>query len=1366
MTPNSHGSVTTVSPVAVSQASPKISTHSLTLSPAALNCGPAIEAEALSLPKVPTFLSVPKTSYPNPTPVISMQAPTSPSPLSSTNRPPVFEARKSLSSLLETQMSLAASKPKSRSTYYGLTPAEYVAYGGIRSVGSHHSPVPFRVDERSSNKAQSEVAVDVPHISKSEATKQPNGHQDLPPSMELSAAHSLEPLSSPKDSEHPAERIVTCSKDVFEESRSEAHSIGIQSLKTSSMDTIKPEFPLGLAQKTMQQSTSDVPTPKASYSEAPIPMPKAGEVHTQSAALLSVEATLNTTPCLTDSSGLLSSSSPLVKVDSDTGTQYSAKGIDARENLEKTLTKEESKVTNAKQQSGLIEIAPVQPYQTAGSPSKANGFSVQFTAKPSHKNLVVHPLSTDLDPKFSGSAIINGSFNTGIQQATKLVSETPLHSKVATETILPKQREEVNQQIKVSSEVILPSKTNVVNILPAMAANIGYSILTNISTEPQFSNMFSKEPLDTNSGSMLPHEPVTASICSAQSSICTVSAAEQSTKFTQQVRAETLIYSPSQTAENKIHFPGASLSLISSQAPTVLNPSPVNTTPLSKPTTDTKLPGPSVIATKLPSFSDIKFPAETDASNVPTKETQKPNKNGENVFVNTPSSIGSSSQIKVVQGANFYINSSRPIVEITQTTETTLNIPAKDAILSNQANIEDKRPISINGKTNRLGTSTKVDTTQYPQLTNGRVGLETGNIQAEHFPNIPIRAENIKTKIASSLSKGNVALTTPSSETNLYNKPCAGTVSQSPGQPGGVEAVLPAAKSAQSNKSSLDSSGHSIPTIEIKVNNRLHTETILPMITDPTVSSKPTLNTVQVSRPTVPSSPTMGHVTPKSPQLRSESSATKQPTDVIPVSGSITQSRVYAKADSKQFANLATEERSSVTSAPQITNKTAIKEQSPFIQPITEKKSLASHTTKTKHSVTSCTEMTTSISTGYNTANISNINVEQQTITMPGHIKLPEDNVQTPALIASSQTGVKPFWQSLTEMKKSKDTNTHAVNSQTPSNPVLSNYAATNIQPLNEAIRDFKAPLSPATVTKPWTATRASPLPEPRWTCTPTLPRCSQTPVPVNQTTETKPSSVIKKDKTNPPIVPLQNNPPTSTVQPSAKSLTENKSKPDIKSPTTKDTSVPEVKVHSQTQQVKNTASNSIKEGKLSPLQIETSASIHSTDPVLTSKPTLKAKPPTKQVASRPSSATVETKPSVVKTESPPNLVQISLHTSNVQPSTEPPVQSISPAKPATDTVMKPSIVKAAVIDSATPASLPQASVSVKAPSPNRGTSPPSQQKVGLKDKDVLKTKTTSALTEAPAAEPSTKSATSTASSTADKTVIVSFVMLYLFLFF
>ncbi|KAM9816914.1 uncharacterized protein ACB057_002184 [Neosynchiropus ocellatus] len=63
-----------------------------------------------------------------------------------------------------------------------------------------------------------------------------------------------------------------------------------------------------------------------------------------------------------------------------------------------------------------------------------------------------------------------------------------------------------------------------------------------------------------------------------------------------------------------------------------------------------------------------------------------------------------------------------------------------------------------------------------------------------------------------------------------------------------------------------------------------------------------------------------------------------------------------------------------------------------------------------------------------------------------------------------------------------------------------------------------------------------------------------------------------------------------------------------------------------------------------------------------------------------------------------------------------------------------------------------EASVSVNAPSPNRGASPPSQPKTGLRDKDVLKTKATLQTQEAPAVEPSTKSVTSTVSSTVDKT--------------
>uniref|UniRef100_A0A3Q1EUW7 Uncharacterized protein n=1 Tax=Acanthochromis polyacanthus TaxID=80966 RepID=A0A3Q1EUW7_9TELE len=178
---------------------------------------------------------------------------------------------------------------------------------------------------------------------------------------------------------------------------------------------------------------------------------------------------------------------------------------------------------------------------------------------------------------------------------------------------------------------------------------------------------------------------------------------------------------------------------------------------------------------------------------------------------------------------------------------------------------------------------------------------------------------------------------------------------------------------------------------------------------------------------------------------------------------------------------------------------------------------------------------------------------------------------------------------------------------------------------------------------------------------------------------------------------------------------------------------------------------NSSKGGKLSSLNTEANGPV-SFSPVLTSKPNLKSKPPHKQTEPRPPSTSVETKPPVLSTESSkslPNPAQVNSHMGNVQPPTEKPVESISPSKP--DTVMKASIVKAAVTDSATPASLPQASVSVKAPSPNRGTSPPSQPKTGLKGKDVLKTKATAAPTDA---QPSTKSATSTASSTTDKKAV------------
>lgn len=1295
------------------------------------------ENEAPSLPKVPIFLSVPETSNLNPTPVISMQESTSPTPMSYTHRPPVFEARKSLASLLETQMSLATSKPKSRSTYYGLTPAEYVAYGGIRTIASHQNSVACRVNETTSNKAQSD------------ATKQLNGHQDLPTSVKVTAAHSLQSLSSPKDSGHPAERMVTCSKDVFGECRSEAHNTGTQLLKASSMDTIKPELPLGLAQKTIQQSTSDASTPKASYSEASIPIPKAGEVHTQ------LEAALNTTTCLTDSCGLLSSASPLLKLDSKEEIQHYAKVSTVTENgnnHEKTPAKGEPRLTNVKQQSGPKDIAPVHSYQTAGeiSPSTVNGFNLQFVAKPDLKNL-----GTELEPKSLACAIMDDTFISATKQSSKVVSDTPLSSKEAAETILLHEREKITQQNEVSREVILPSKIQKGNILPSVSTG---HVLDKTSTASNLSSAVCKQSVPITTGSLLPHEPVRASICSLQSSISTMSAAKQSTEFIQQLSAETQIYHHGQTAEKNIIFSGAGLSLKLFKEPTVPSPSPVNTTLGGKPTAVAKVPSQSSIATKSPNILGTELPLETDISNMPIKEPQKPNI--ENVLVDTLSCID-----KVVQGPSFCTNLSKTTAEITQATETTSNIPDKDAIVWSRANYEPKLPTYMYNNTKRASSST-LNTKQYPQVTSERMGLLSGKMQAEHLPSIP--AGTTLNKPASNLSKGNVALNTGSNETKRLNEHCAGLINVSTcqdivlhGEPRGIEDVQhnrPAAETSQSNKSILGSSAHSIPAIETKVTNKLHTEAILPM-TDPGVISNQTFTKGQISKQTVPSSPIMRHIPPKSPQMRSgrtESQAeTKLTIDAKFVSGSFSQKRGYANSqtDSKKIGNSLAVQMSFEASVSQISSKTAIKEQSPLIQPVNDNNILASPKTKPKDSVTSNIETTPSISTGHIIGNISSISVQQQADIMPSQI-MSESKDQTSANL------VKQVEQTVTETNKTLETVTHSVNPQTTSQPSLNNYAATNIQPLSEANRDFKAPFSPRPTAKPWTATRASPLPEPRVCSTPiqtnmpTSPKCRKTPVSFYQTTKPKPSSVIMKDQANHPITTLQNNTSGSTVQTSVKSFTESISKTEIKLPTSRGTSDPEVNAHSQVKT--NIESNCINDTKLSPPKTEASAPNHLTHQ--NSKPSLKAKASTKQAGSRPSSVTVETKPKTAKaytSQSPPDLVEISSHSSNVQPLTELPVQNNTPSEPATDTVMKPPIVKAAVIDSTTPASLPQASVSVKAPSPNRGMSPPSQQKAGHKDKDVLKTKATPAPTEA-AAEPFTKSATSTASSTFDKEIVTS----------
>lgn len=1224
------------------------------------------KSQASSVPKVPSFFStVTKTQF-NPRPVIPLETPPSPMPHPSQYHHPVVEARKSLTSLLETQMTLSTSRPKSRSMYYGLTPAEYVAFGGIRSTGFHQSPVPPKINSMASNKTQSEVAVDGSYISKSDTTKQLNGPQDLPSSVELTVAHILQSLPSSSDSKG----IVTNSKDVFEENGSEAHRA--QSLKTSSVDTIKPDLPFGLVQKTMQQSISDVSTPKASYSEAPIPIPKAGEVHTTSGALLSVDAMLITNPCLTNCSSPVSSSLPQVKVDFNC-----AKGADPK----KTPAEGDSKVTNTN--SGLIKIAPVQSHQTA---STANHRSVELMAMPGkdladHTNLFVQSPLIQLGPKFSGSAVINGAITTA-KQGAKLISETPLHSKVVTE--------EVNQHIKTSTGFTVPNKTIIENVLPSLAPNTE-CIFGKPRNEPKFSNIL----------------PNGSTVCPAEYSVCTVSAPIQSTKIRKQVDEDIKINVDVKTVENKVHVLGEGPSLkpqIGFNTPTLS----------SNHTAETKLPDPSVTATKSPNISDIKLPLDV-TSEVPMTDSTALIRTGENVLVKTQCSVESTGQHYLSQKASFYTNSSTE--ESTLTMKASINSPAKDTTLSDHVKLEPIHHANINADTDRVRNPTEL----HQQSTNGRVNLLTGNMPTEYLPTIPIKASNTQTnretetRPASNLAKQNVVPNMPSGKTKLCNEPHAGLMCQKnrvdSGQPVALEAIQQGrpVDTAQPIKSNLGSKLHCSPAAETTAPNKRHTDIIMPVVTEASVNIMPYFNSVQVIK--TPSSPIMRHVTPRSPQLRSDRSESRSATTPAANTKPTTCSPAPLRQNPKaQTAKHLAEQR---PSASQITNgTTTVKEQS-F-------KSLASPPIRMKNSVASKTEATT-YSSGNATANISSVSVEEQTTVNRYHGQSPH-------------AGVKQFLQAVT-----KTTNIPSISTQTFTHN-LNNHSATNISPLTKNTTDAKKPLVPPTVT-----VRGSPLPEPRVrnkTIRPYTPTQPQTSLPLNLTTETTPSMVIMKDQTKPPSISKTL---TCTNQPPAKLSKEISIKPDIKPITTED------KVYSQNQKTKP---NPLTTGNVSPMNTQTP--VQTLDPVSSSRPTLKIPSPLMHVESSPSTATMKITPTVVKTDSsksPPDPVQTNSLTGNIQPLTEQPVVSVPPAKPAPDTVMTPSIVKVAVIDSATPASLPQASVSGKAPSPNRGMSPPSQQKTGLKEKEVVRTKTTAAPTEAPESDPSMKSTTSTASSTEKKAV-------------
>ncbi|XP_015809249.3 mucin-17 [Nothobranchius furzeri] len=1152
------------------------------------------ENKPSSLPKVPSFHCAP--NHFNPTLVNPVQAPLSPSPVIFTHHPPVVEARKSLTSLLETQMSLATSKSKSRSTYYGLTPAEYAAYGGIRSSTSHHLSTPSTTEE-TSEKHQKDKSVNGPDTPK---------HENRPeePGFVVYDKHLFQ-------SEVPDDRILTQSSKVTEDSQSGALNTGIQSLKRTNMGTIKPNLAFGLAQKTIQPPTSDESSSKASYSEAPVPMPKAGEVHMKSLAQFSIEAGLKAAQYSTDSIDTSSLVTPYMNI-LNAEAQLNTKGVanaqkDSKFGKSSFSNKTFNGVTNINEQSRNLR-----PTQIKISPPAVQSINVQPTAK-----LVS---ATQMQGQFTGSQCVKAAAN-GEQQPTKVPSEIPLLSTIITQDILEKQIKEISNPNKVSNENVLTNRVKVGD---------GYLDDSQNGRNPDakiFENTLNNQEIFTKR-KILPHEPVQSSLCCGHHNICTDSSPKMSGKIIHLHDTETQVWRNNQLLE-KNHC------MVTSNIPDVSITLPGTGT------TEMALLGTPI---KSATHPNVNVPIEANQLHEPKKAMEKRNTTPVSAAVIAKSNIGWGCPSKSVQAEKLYKNS-YSVMEAT--TITGLNTQGLQHLNSINAEILQQKPAF-----NVATTNTSMSKNE---------SRSSDNPPTEH-----LRGSTSKTPPAQAV-EATQHLTAPSSNFDLG--------------------------------SHLENN----PTSENLLQNKF--QMVLPLPAEPTVAAKPTCNAQQSSKPVVPSSPTIRHIPPKTAQIRSD--------------------RFEAQSVTTNLLNNSPE-----TPSHQIADRTTQQEEIlAVMQPMMGHKCLASPLAPTKSSLTAMMETQASISATLKEINTLGVGVKQETKAMKS------SQISLTCMDSANLQASSEHLTSVNKPATSSETNIYNINPQAATHVALNPHSLSKIQSVNDATKDQNPLQSPQATGKPWAAVRASPLPEPRMCFTPkqahtpTLPRPVKTPVSLNHLTESKPSSDIVKQQIHSPLPPYQSNTPTSIVQESDKSLTMNESKPETKLPTSKDTSVPGIKAHSPVHHIKTDRSSySSVEGTLS------SPSINNSKP----------KPSTQNLDS---SSAIEISPPVVKTES-------SKTPNSVECLTEQPLDTTASAEPATGTDMKPSIVKDAVIDSATPASLPQASVSVKAPAPNRGTSPPSQPQTGLKIKDILKAKDRAAPMETPAVESSMKSVTSTASSVTDKSSV------------
>uniref|UniRef100_A0A3Q2DTZ5 Uncharacterized protein n=1 Tax=Cyprinodon variegatus TaxID=28743 RepID=A0A3Q2DTZ5_CYPVA len=1170
-----------------------------------------LENKALLLPQVPSFFSMPKNSSPAP-----MQGSQSPGLVLSTYRPPVVEARKSLTSLLETQMSLAGSKPKSRSTYYGLTPVEYVAYGGIRTNVSHPSDLLPLIDESSN----------IPHLGKpledSDVSKQEihfNGLEEL---------NSLGHREQSFQSEIPDEWVSTdCNDDITGEGLNGTQNVGIESSKTSAVETIKPNLLFGLTEKTILQSTSDASALKASYSEAPIPVPKAGEVHTKGLVQFSVEAGQEPALNPTDSMGSSIYSSPFVR-DLNTESQPKPKGVNItlKSNLDQTNVVSDKKgnaLSNIKkigENSGLLDKDNVKVSQ-----SLLHGGYIQHSANSITKSADceanIFPVTiAQVKGTFPEKQILN-SIDILEKESTKKESEIPLPSKT-NKGIPDRHADKTECQIKESKSINLPNKTNMVNIVSSVPLNT-QKMCDVTSRNLNFPEKMTEEQCIPTSGLMFPHEPVTASLCSGQYNICKVSSPKISTKINHPNSKDMQVFTKNQAQNN--------FALL----PTNVSNIPAGNVSPGKPTTETKTHAQLETATK------INLPLKTNKSHELIKEVESQKMMPVNVLATKQQNMGWKFQSQTVQEENICVTSYKTIEAPTQPIRNCLN--------------------------------TQVD----PLCFTANTATKSSEPKQRENPNITISETRLSDKLSADKPKL-LAHTTSSKQDQHF-------------------------------------------TAQEKLTGSA--VTLKPYILTPTKSM-------------MSSSPTMRQAPPKSPKIKSDrpesQSAEKLPLNEV--------SDIWTFG-SKLTPDLQHGNRSVDLSMQQIYNATAKDDFSGFGK-IMDSTDLDSPSLNERNHIMSKMKGQTLVASGqtdikafgasFEDGNRQPINTSQ--IALIG-------NTSHQSCIAN-------------EPLTTSQTNALNVNIQSVPHAAINDHSTKIIQPLEEAQSDFKDPISPPITNKPWAAMKASPLLKPRMCFTPkqidspALTQSNQSPGSLANSMETNPQLVNTTQPRNSLDTPFQNSTPNKAAQQDEKLFEENILKLETKISSADGSSVSEIKLHSPVETSKtNKLSNIYKEENLSSPVTKSSMASQYTDLVLNSAPTVKAKSFVQQVESTITSVVAEIKSPKIKPESsdsPSNPIQASSFLTNGET-----LNNGSLEKPITDTVMKSSTVKDALIDSATPASLPQASVSVKAPSPNRGTSPSSQRKTGFKGKDILKAISTPK--ETPAVESSMKSMISTASSVTKK---------------